>query len=651
MFRFHPASLQVDPDESKPDIDEPSAMPPQMSWPLRFTAILLFLAGILTGRGDTVSILDPGTTRLDLGPSLTVFRDTADVFTLKDARKAYKNGRFQPGKKPRPTFGFTQDTIWARFEVRHDSTDERLWFAELQTSRMDELDWYLIRPSGTVEHVSTGNYRDHSPGMVDGPTPVFQLRMGAGERVEVFLRIRSETSIHIPLSIWRPDAFVTAKTVRDGLLTSFFGYLAALILLSLVLSLFTRDRGYAIYSLSLAGIFIVYFILTGYYTWLNLPGKRLAVHSGIICFIEITLTLMLVYLRYFFELARTMPGIDRWVLGMIRANPVLAAILLLGPYRIMDQILMLQISLLGMCSLAVSMRAWWQGNRVARFYTLAWLSFWLLYGISTAQILGWFPQPTLPELQAVLGVAISVTLFFLAMGDRVRQVRENMQLFQQQVLELEKKASHELQQQLQQQQQLIRDLHDGIGGLTTNVVMLAEMGSRAATNDKDRGCFQQIRVLASEGGAEVRSLMSSMDARDIQWADLIVECRRHATMVLAGHNIAFELSVSGDVEQPGPGLFPGMSLFRVFKESLTNVVKHSGAKKVAVRMEFEKNRFRMTVKDDGRGIPPEKGSGRGLKNMTSRIEELGGTVTCQNRQGTELAFDIPLPMKSAAAQE
>jgi signal transduction histidine kinase len=121
-------------------------------------------------------------------------------------------------------------------------------------------------------------------------------------------------------------------------------------------------------------------------------------------------------------------------------------------------------------------------------------------------------------------------------------------------------------------------------------------------------------------------------------------------MVLAGHDIAFELSVSGDVEQPGPGLFPGMSLLRVFKESLTNVVKHSGAKKVAVLMEFEKNHFRMTVRDDGRGMPPEKGSGRGLKNMTNRIEELGGFVTCRNEQGTHLVFELPLPLKTNAMQ-
>jgi signal transduction histidine kinase len=309
----------------------------------------------------------------------------------------------------------------------------------------------------------------------------------------------------------------------------------------------------------------------------------------------------------------------------------------------------LQVLLLGVGSLTLALAAWWRGNRVARFYTLAWLSFWILFVISQFQLFGWLPMPTLPELQGILGVALSVTFFFVAMADRVRQVHQSMLQAQQQVAQLEQKASRELQVQMQQQQQLIRDLHDGIGGLTANVAILAEMGRREASDEKGRGCFERISMLASEGGAEIHSLMRSMEARELQWADFIVECRRHGDIVLNGHGMDFNLSVSGDSDQPGPGLFPGMSLFRVFKEALTNAVKHSDASRVEVRMDFATDSFRLTMRDNGRGLGATPGSGHGLPNMAARIQDLGGTMTCRSEQGTELVFALPLPLPSEAS--
>ena len=610
-------------------------------------ATLAVLVGAACGSSaEDVARLTAGTTRLPLTPYLSVYRDVSGTFTLDQAQQAFHEGRFQPARRPWPSFGFTTDAIWARFAVRSETADPTLWLTELRTARMGELDWYLLRGNGEVEHQVAGNLREQSPEMVDCKFPVFPLRLAEGESAEVFLRIHSETSVHLPLQIWEPKAFASAQAGSEAVFAAFFGYLAALILMSLVFSLFTRDHGYVLYSLSLLGVFGIYFICSGYYLWLHLPGGRFAVQGGVILALEYTLLLLIAYLRYFFDLPATMPGLNRWVVRLAWGLVPGTVVLLLGPYHIMDQLVILQVLLFGVGSLAVSLLAWWRGSRVACFYALAWLLFWVMFVISQLQFFGRMAMPTLPELQGLLGAALSVTFFFLAMADRVRQVHSNMEQAQQQVLKLEQKAGRELQVQMQQQRQLIRDLHDGIGGLTANVAILAEVGRREAADQKGRGCFERITMLASEGGAEVHSLMSSMDARDVQWPDLIVECRRHGDMVLPAHGMDFNLSVSGSSDQPGPGLFPGMSLLRVFKEALTNAVKHSGARRVEVLMEFTKTAFRLTVRDNGRGMDAAPGPGRGQANMAARIQELGGTMTCRSEQGTELVFEIPLPVGS-----
>lgn len=622
-----------------------------MSWLNKLSTVVVFFAAACVGLAEDSALLTAGTTWMSLSPCLSTCRDVSRVWTLSQAREAFREGRFEACRKPRPSFGFTRDAIWVRFSMRSGLADTALWLVQLRTARMDDLDWYLIRGDGRVEHLAAGNMRPICLEMVDNKFPVFPFRLAPGESVEVFLRIESETGLHVPLQVWEPKAFMGNQALSEAIFASFFGYLGALILISLVFSLFTRDRGYTIYSFSLVGVFGAYFIMSGYYVWLRLPAGGFAVKGGMILAIQFTMLLLLAYLRHFFSLPADMPRLNRWVVRLFWGTAASTVIFLLGPYQVMDPLMILQVLIFGVGSLAVSLLAWWRGNRVARFYALAWVSFWVLFVISQLQFFGWIAMPTLPELQAILGVALSVTFFFVAMADRVRQVHSDMEEAQWQVLALEQKAGREIKTQMQQQQQLIRDLHDGIGGLTANVAILAEMGRRNAAAEKDRARFERISALATEGGAEIHSLMNSMESRDVQWGDLIVECRRHAGIVVTGHDMEFNLSVSGDSNRPGPGLFPGMSLFRIFKEALTNAVKHSGASRIEAFMDFAPASFRLVLRDNGRGMEFPQGTGRGLPNMDARIREIGGTMTCRSEQGLELVFEVPLPLADGMSRE
>jgi signal transduction histidine kinase len=602
----------------------------------------LAISGLVQAEEETVT-LTSGTTRLQLAPWLSVYRDPSCSMNLEQVRQSLIQGRFERGRKPWPSFGFTSDAIWGRFKLR-STTSEPLWFVELRTARMDAIEWWLIRDHGRVEKLTAGNLLERSPELLDCRFPVFPVRLAAGESAEVFLRVKSETSVHLPLQVWEPSAMISAQTGQESVFAAFFGYMMSLILISVILSLFTRGRCYVIYSLSLFALSALYFIVSGFFLWLGIPGASFAVHGGVILTAQTSIVLMLVYLRDLLDLRSTLPRTDRWVSRMATMASILTLPYLLGPYHIMDLFVLLEVLLLGAGSLALGVVAWLNGNRVARFYTLAWLPFWAALAASIFQFLGWIPMLNQPELQVIVGIILSTTLFFVAMGDRVRQLQQSMDQARGQVLELELQAGRELQNQMREQQLLIRDLHDGIGGLTANVAILAEMGRRESAGEKDRALFARIAALASEGGAEVHSLMNSMEARDMQWADFIVECREQGSMILEAHGIDFDCRVTGSCDQPGPGLFPGMSLFRVFKEALTNAVKHSRASRVWVSVEFEPGSLRLTVSDDGRGMGDEAGRGRGLRNMRDRIAELGGQMHRHSASGTRLVFELPIPL-------
>ncbi|WP_018683475.1 GAF domain-containing sensor histidine kinase [Actinokineospora enzanensis] len=79
------------------------------------------------------------------------------------------------------------------------------------------------------------------------------------------------------------------------------------------------------------------------------------------------------------------------------------------------------------------------------------------------------------------------------------------------------------------------------------------------------------------------------------------------------------------------------------REALSNVVRHAGALRVAVHLRRDGKLLRLTVADDGCGIP-QGVTQRGLKNLHERAEQAGGTceVRSSPRSGTTVTWQVPL---------
>ncbi|WP_417159131.1 GAF domain-containing protein [Streptomyces gilvifuscus] len=81
----------------------------------------------------------------------------------------------------------------------------------------------------------------------------------------------------------------------------------------------------------------------------------------------------------------------------------------------------------------------------------------------------------------------------------------------------------------------------------------------------------------------------------------------------------------------------------VLSEALTNIARHSGAQRADVALETDGREVRLTVADNGRGIPAD-GRRSGLRNMAERAEQLGGSLRmdCPEGGGTTLVWLVPV---------
>ncbi|MFT3713316.1 MAG: histidine kinase [Archangium sp.] len=200
-----------------------------------------------------------------------------------------------------------------------------------------------------------------------------------------------------------------------------------------------------------------------------------------------------------------------------------------------------------------------------------------------------------------------------------------------------------LNQRAMEKEAMLRDLHDGIGSVTTNIRMLAELGQR----DEKRAVqsLATIAELSSEGISELRTFIQSLDENQVDWPSLSAELRRFGGQLIESQGMQFQLDAELAPSAPPPSGAVTLALLRIFREALTNVVKHAGAKEVRVRLQVNAKDLTLEVRDDGEAASSSGGgldTGRGLRNMRARAEELGGQFRFERSQGGRVSIELPL---------
>jgi signal transduction histidine kinase len=93
-------------------------------------------------------------------------------------------------------------------------------------------------------------------------------------------------------------------------------------------------------------------------------------------------------------------------------------------------------------------------------------------------------------------------------------------------------------------------------------------------------------------------------------------------------------------------------VYRIGREALANAVRHSGAQKIEVEIDYAAASVRVVVRDDGRGIDEQVlRAGRdghwGLSGMRERAERMGARLTVWSRGGAGTEVELLVPGRIA----
>ena len=166
-------------------------------------------------------------------------------------------------------------------------------------------------------------------------------------------------------------------------------------------------------------------------------------------------------------------------------------------------------------------------------------------------------------------------------------------------------------------------------------------------NQEQKEALLVARDVAADILREVRDLAIELRPPLLDDLGLIAAIERYSKNFAERHGLAIELNVSGP-PAPVDGQI-AVALYRIVQESLSNVVKHSGATAVVISTAFRPDELRVTIADNGRGISDadllraRQENRLGLYGMQERVELLQGRLSISKSAlgGVELQIAIP----------
>jgi signal transduction histidine kinase len=170
-----------------------------------------------------------------------------------------------------------------------------------------------------------------------------------------------------------------------------------------------------------------------------------------------------------------------------------------------------------------------------------------------------------------------------------------------------------------QREDLRTDLHDGVCGHLA--VALASL-ERLQESD---GRIGQVAVSLRRVLVEARALLDTLNATGVSWDDLVAHLQWESAVRCESAGLDLDLSATRAADAPEE-LPPGgiHALRRIAEESITNALRHAGAKRIQIRLAATAGEIRMQIEDDGtEGRTPHR-PGEGLTGIKRRAERLGG---------------------------
>lgn len=360
----------------------------------------------------------------DLSPAAEVLRDPEAGL---DLTAALASPDWQPLGARSPVFGFADGAFWFRTRIVRAGNEEARWVYVVPYALLDRLTLHVVRADGRVEVRESGDRTRFDTRDLKHRHFNFLIDLAPGERVDLVLRVHTDSSVQVPQELLTRAAFLERNHESQLGIGVYYGILLALLLVNLTLWLVLREATYGWYVAYVASFGLVQMNLNGLsfeYLW---PGLPTLANLAMPLSMALGLMTMSLFTRTFLDLPRNRPRLDRVFSVFIQAQAVMLVAATLLPYRVAIMIETGSVFLIVPLILYAAVSLWRSGFRPAGWFLLAWTV--LLFGTVAYALVsfGVLPKWFITEYGIQIGSALELTLLSFALSFRLRALEQEKQ--------------------------------------------------------------------------------------------------------------------------------------------------------------------------------------------------------------------------------
>jgi len=207
-----------------------------------------------------------------------------------------------------------------------------------------------------------------------------------------------------------------------------------------------------------------------------------------------------------------------------------------------------------------------------------------------------------------------------------------------------------MQIQDEERRRIARDLHDSTGQKLAVAKLNLDTMAKAPETKAHSSKMKESIQLIDDAFRELRTISQLLHPPLLDETGLASAARWLVDGFSERAKIQVEFKISGGLARLPQAA--ELALFRVIQESLSNILRHSGAKKAHILLSQTPQAVTLEIRDDGKGLPKNLLSGSslsmnrvgvGILGMNERLTQLGGSLDISaETSGTTVRAVIPI---------
>ena len=257
-------------------------------------------------------------------------------------------------------------------------------------------------------------------------------------------------------------------------------------------------------------------------------------------------------------------------------------------------------------------------------------------------------------LLAALLVTLVIIMLYRYRTARLREINQALAEANRAEENLRKSREERLAELEKVRSRIATDLHDDIGASLTQIAILSEVAQAQSQSNGASKSLTKITDVSNELVGTMSDIVWSINPSKDHLSDLTQRMRRFASDVLSAKGIVFQFHLTGANKETIVNTNVRREVFLIFKESVNNIAKHSGAKQAIIELKILENDLTLEISDDGKGFAAEKSfenslssiemGGNGIASMKKRAAEMNGKFEIIAEIGKGTIVRIKLPM-------